>query len=748
MRNLPSRSHRNSTTPSGPAALGARGAAGLSRRPLLIAAVLVATFASPVDTAAASAIAAGGKHTCTINGTGTVLCWGRNNAGQLGDGGTTDRFTPDGISSLPSSITAIATGDQHTCARTSTGGLLCWGNDGYGQLGDDAGPFDQSAPVAVSGLSSGVAGFSAGESHTCALTNAGAVLCWGDDGAGQLGDGGTNTRKHTPVAVSGLASGITAIAAGANHTCALTNAGGVLCWGNDLDGQLGDGGTNTNQSTPVAVSGLGSGVTAIAGGRAHTCALTDAGAALCWGNNSDGQLGDNGVNADQPTPVAVSGLSSGIAAIAAGGTHSCAVTSAGAALCWGDDYDGQLGDSSDTTDQSAPVAVSGLATGVAALSAGWNHTCALTNVGAILCWGDNSKGQLGDGGDTDQPTPVPVAGFAPPTPTPAPTPLPSPTPSGLWLAPVSSLRCNSASTLTGGGFTAGSVVKAFIATPSGLQALDPYTPSARTVSSLTWTLPCSVGLGSGFVALQVINTDQGYLGSNTVGTLLLAAIDSGYPSITGVGGVTVAAADPSYAVAHVETVLARGSTVTINGSGFAVPAMVNLFTAAGNAGPLDTLPGSTSTDLLVQIPVDVPTGPGALQVVNPGGSWPVSNAVSVPLVAALSVTSIIDNGTGIAVNSKPAVLNGGTLAVSGTGFSTLSVINFFTVGGTNHCGLSVGGTALCPITLQSDTDFTVQRPASMDGYSGPAFIQVLNPPFVPFSSTGEDPDSAFTLTGP
>ena len=159
----------------------------------------------------------------------------------------------------------------------------------------------------------------AGDTHTCALTSAGAVLCWGENIYGRLGNGATGSSS-TPVAVSGLSSGVSAISAGSFHTCALTRAGAVLCWGYNLYGQLGTG-TNIDSGIPVAVSSLSSGVSAIAAGGFHTCALTSAGAVLCWGRNSFGNLG-NGTLGDNSTPVAVSGLSSGVSAITAGAYHT------------------------------------------------------------------------------------------------------------------------------------------------------------------------------------------------------------------------------------------------------------------------------------------------------------------------------------------------------------------------------------------------------------------------------------------
>jgi alpha-tubulin suppressor-like RCC1 family protein len=351
-------------------------------------------------------IAAGGLHTCALTQAGGVKCWGDNTHGQLGDGTNTKSMLPVGVVGLSSGVIGLVAGDLHVCALTSAGGVNCWGENTRGQLGDGTN-INSNTPVSVVGLANGVIALAAGGTHTCALTNAGGVKCWGANDYGQLGNG-TNDLSNTPVDVSTLGNGMIGLSLGWGHSCGLTQAGGVKCWGYNDKGQLGDDSTNTNSSTPVNVSGLASGVIRLAAGFFHTCALTQAEGVKCWGSNDSGQLGDS-TNLNSSTPVYVTGLSVGVTNLSAGRYHSCALISIGGVKCWGTNTEGQLGDGTWADSRNTPVDVIGLLSGVTSLAAGGHHTCAvLAGTGPLRCWGRNSYGQLGTGDliDTDEKGPV------------------------------------------------------------------------------------------------------------------------------------------------------------------------------------------------------------------------------------------------------------------------------------------------------------------------------------------------------
>ncbi|MBK7791209.1 MAG: fibronectin type III domain-containing protein [Betaproteobacteria bacterium] len=365
----------------------------------------------PLD--GALSVVAGDRFTCATTSSSGLRCWGLNGDGQLGDGTGTTRLTPVGVVGNPS-IAAVAAGGAHACALSAAGAVTCWGSNSNGQLGNAGVPvapaLNASSPVPVTVSVGEATGIAAGRAHTCTIASGtGAVHCWGANAGGQLGDNST-TDRPTPVQVSGL-TGVLALAAGGDRTCALMTGGAVKCWGLNTSGELGTGPGPANQTTPAEIPGL-TGVSAITAGDQHICALAG-GAVKCWGVNGNGQLG-NDSTAQSNIPLDVPGVS-GATVVSAGGAHTCALIG-GAAKCWGRNANGQLGDGS-TEQRLTPVDVAGLASGVAGLSAGKTHTCARMSSGVGRCWGTNGSGEVGDNSITERWTPVEVLGGAPDAPT-------------------------------------------------------------------------------------------------------------------------------------------------------------------------------------------------------------------------------------------------------------------------------------------------------------------------------------------
>ncbi len=357
-------------------------------------------------------IAAGGAHTCILNYLGGVKCWGWNTYGQLGNGKNDSTNVPVNVSGLSSGVSAIAAGDSFNCALTALGGVKCWGYNDDGELGDGTTLRDKNAPVNVSGLGAGVSAITAGRYHACALTTGGGVKCWGWNAYGQIGDGNTADEfLNVPTQVQGLTSGVVAVSAGEAHTCALLATGAVQCWGYNGDGELGNG-LDENTSAPISVTGLSSNQVAISAGWYHSCSLNSSSGIKCWGLNFSSQLGDGSTAHEQYTPVQVSGLTSGMSAVASGSEHTCSLTNAGGAKCWGYNGDGGLGNNDAThTNSNVPVDVSGLPSKVCAISSGMWFTCALNCDGTAKCWGTGGQGQLGRGNNSSSDVPVSVSGF-------------------------------------------------------------------------------------------------------------------------------------------------------------------------------------------------------------------------------------------------------------------------------------------------------------------------------------------------
>ena len=362
----------------------------------------------------AIAVSGGFAHSCAITTGGAVKCWGANEHGQLGDGTTVDRSIPADVA-LPAPATAIAAGYVHTCAVAGSA-VYCWGDNTTGALGDGTNA-QRTAPVLVSGAggASSIAaggGESAGATptfygHSCAVA-AGSISCWGSDDSGQLGDGTFNgTTTPVAVALGSLSGQALGVANGDRHTCAVVD-GGAWCWGAGGSWQLGNGNTS-NESRPVQAQGLQSGVASVASGAEHSCAVvaTPSPALACWGSNSAGQAagGDNSaLTVQRPTGVTLAGVAP--SAVTAGNAHTCVLDGpSGAVTCFGANDASQLSGPA-TARGVVQVALPGAAS---ALAAGYDHTCALLVDGALECWGANSRGQVGVGtvsASVDAPTPV------------------------------------------------------------------------------------------------------------------------------------------------------------------------------------------------------------------------------------------------------------------------------------------------------------------------------------------------------
>ena len=351
---------------------------------------------------AVSSVTAGYYHSCSVNVQGGVSCWGYGGWGLLGNGTGSTSTEPVTATGLTSGVTQLALGQHHSCALTTAGTVKCWGYNANGQLGNGGG--DTYSPVDASTLNFKAQQIVAGHQHTCALTTTGGVKCWGWNGYGQLGDGSTTSRS-APVDVIGLSSGVIQISADFATTCAVTENLVAKCWGRNDQGQLGNG-TYTNSTMPVTVQGIEGQARSLENGYYNTCAITTSNAVKCWGYNGWGQLG-NGTYSGSPVPVAVTGLTN-VSKVSLGEGHACSFDFNGAAKCWGRNEQGQLGDNS-YTNSATPVTPVGLTAHVSDISTGmFQHTCAVVDGGSVKCWGYNGWGQLGNGTYNNSSTPVDV----------------------------------------------------------------------------------------------------------------------------------------------------------------------------------------------------------------------------------------------------------------------------------------------------------------------------------------------------
>ena len=404
------------------------------------------------------ALSVGGLHACALTEAGKAYCWGSNTHGQLGNGQVTRAVRPTAVVGFASAVNVLSAGASQTCALTASGGAKCWGDNAFGQLGDGTTTL-RTTPADVVGIATGSTAIDVSGAHGCAVVSGG-IRCWG---SALLGNN-TTTPSTVPVTVSGVASP-TAVTVDRGISCAISATQGVYCWGSNIQGRVGDGcsgscdrlvptrvfggltsataisagysstfaltpgdGTGlkcwgSGSSLPCGLGGpndvfnapanlirvsAGGGAASIQAFAEHTCVMTGGGGAFCAGTNSFGELGD-ATNASRSTFAAVTGLTGGLATVETGAAHACALTSAGAAWCWGRNTYGQLGDGN-SVDSNVAVQVANLPAPLTGLALGAGHTCGRTAAGAVYCWGSNRRGQIGSGQASFSNVAVPVVG--------------------------------------------------------------------------------------------------------------------------------------------------------------------------------------------------------------------------------------------------------------------------------------------------------------------------------------------------
>jgi alpha-tubulin suppressor-like RCC1 family protein len=382
-------------------------------------------------------IAAGDNHTCAIALSDIIWCWGDNRYSQLGSTAFTDDFSsiPIQTTALPGSRIArrIVAGANHTCVLATDGSVWCWGQNGNGSLGDGS-LLNQGSPVQAD-LGETAKTFSAGGSTTCAALSDDSLKCWGKGTSGQIGNNATLLSNGTPVYVSSVPSYFTVahLELGGAHSCAISVAGAAWCWGDAANGRLGTT-ASSNAVTPTATASLGSTATQVAAGAAHTCALLTTGSITCFGSNDKGQLGQALATLSSSTPTLVS-LTATATHVSTGKQFTCALLSTEVVHCFGDNAFGQLGSAGAA--RETPDAVTGLTGSVVDVTTGASHACAVMSTGQVRCWGLNDWGQLGIATQSNVSTATAIATLnVVPTTTVAPTTIAPTTAAPTTVAPT------------------------------------------------------------------------------------------------------------------------------------------------------------------------------------------------------------------------------------------------------------------------------------------------------------------------
>ncbi len=359
---------------------------------------------------AVTRVSAGADFSCSTTRAGVGYCWGSNTHGELGSGGRANTTAPVRVAAAVR-FASVSAGHSFACGLTVAGIAYCWGNAEVdyvlGPLADSVGPVLGSqqarrAPAKVRGDLT-FTSLSAGADHACAVTRAGAVYCWGENDDGQLGNG-TTVRSATPVRVA-IDGRVRTVSAGLLHSCAVTMDGRALCWGGNTFGKLGIG-SEADSPRPREVGG-GLRFASVSAGGSYTCGVTTTGLAHCWGNNEYGQLGDgtDGVARKALTPRAVIGghRFASISTSTGAREITCGVTTAGPAMCWG--WESEALGQRDLPNAGTPGTVMGDLL-FQSISVGFNHVCGMSKDGEVFCWGNNQAGQLGDGSTGTRIAPV------------------------------------------------------------------------------------------------------------------------------------------------------------------------------------------------------------------------------------------------------------------------------------------------------------------------------------------------------
>ncbi len=354
-------------------------------------------------------VSVGGSNGCGIQNDGSLWCWGEDGSSQLGNGpGNTPQDAPMRVGGGTNDWESISVGADYGCAIKTDKSLWCWGSDSWGRLGNGTGASNQQSPMREDSNANNWKVVSTGTGHTCAVKNDGSLWCWGDDGQGQLGNGAITGDQHSPMREDSNASNWESVSTGGSHTCAIKTDGTLWCWGGDALGQLGNG-APSNQTSPMRESSNATNWRQVSAGFTHSCAIKTDGSLWCWGSDTRGELGNGPGVSHQQSPVRETTNANDWKNVnASNANFTCATKTDGSLWCWGASDSGQLGNGVLTPDQHSPVREATNANNWESIATfRSNAACAIKTDGGLWCWGSDRSYRLGNGTATgDQPAPA------------------------------------------------------------------------------------------------------------------------------------------------------------------------------------------------------------------------------------------------------------------------------------------------------------------------------------------------------